>query len=57
MLADVGFTDVAVGPAVDTFAGASGEGNARTFDVKGYPFIARKPAAAKPSASWPGAQR
>ena len=44
MLADIGFTDIAVGPAVDTFGGAAGEANARTFDVRGFPFIARKPA-------------
>ena len=43
MLTDVGFIDVTVGPAVDTFGGAHGEPNARTFDVNGYPFIARKP--------------
>lgn len=43
MLADIGFTDVNVGAAVDTFGGAHGEPNARTFDVNGYPFIARKP--------------
>jgi hypothetical protein len=45
MLADLGFIDVAVGAAVDTFGGAHGEPNARTFDVHGYPFIARKPPA------------
>ena len=44
MLTDLGFTDVVVGAAVDTFGGAHGEPNARTFDVKGYPFAARKPA-------------
>ena len=44
MLTDIGFTDVNVGTAVDTFRGAHGEPNARTFDVQGYPFIARKPA-------------
>ena len=43
MLTDLGFTDVVVGAAVDTFGGAHGEPNARTFDVHGYPFIARKP--------------
>lgn len=43
MLTDLGFTDVNVGPAVDTFGGAHGEPNARAFDVSGYPFIARKP--------------
>ena len=29
--------------AVDTFGGAKGEGNARAFEVYGYPFLARKP--------------
>ena len=44
MLTEAGFTDVVVGEPVDTFAGADGEGNARTFDVYGYPFLARRPA-------------
>ncbi len=43
MLITLGFVDVTVGPAVDTFAGASGEPNARSFDVYGYPFLAYKP--------------
>lgn len=43
MLEDIGFIRVAIGPPVDTFQGASGEPNARTFDVKGYPFLAFKP--------------
>ena len=43
MLTNLGFTDANIGAAVDTFADAHGEPNARTFDVKGYPFIARKP--------------
>ena len=43
MLTDLGFVDLNVGSAVDTFGGAHGEPNARTFDVHGYPFIARKP--------------
>ena len=43
MLRDVGLVDVQVGPAVDTFAGARGEANARAFDVFGYSFLARKP--------------
>jgi hypothetical protein len=34
---------VVIGPPVDTFAGAGGEANAHRFDVKGYPFLARKP--------------
>jgi arsenite methyltransferase len=44
MLEDVGFVDVRIGPAVDTFAGASGEEKARAYAVYGYPFLARKPA-------------
>ena len=46
MLTDLGFLNVAVGSVVDTFGGAHGEPNARTFDVNGYAFIARKPGAA-----------
>ena len=44
MLTDVGFVDVRIGPPVDTFGGASGEGNARAFDVSGHAFLARRPA-------------
>ena len=43
MLAEIGFTDIAIGEPVDTFEGASGETNARVFDVSGHPFLARKP--------------
>jgi hypothetical protein len=43
MMEEVGFVDVEVGAPVDTFAGATGEENARAFDVHGYPFMARKP--------------
>jgi len=43
MMEDSGFVDVRIGPPVDTFGGASGEKNARTFDVSGYAFLARKP--------------
>jgi hypothetical protein len=58
MLADLGFTDITVGPPVDTFGGAGGESNARTFDVKGYPFIAYKPASSPDGSTEPndGAQ-
>lgn len=42
MLHDVGFLDVVVGEPIDTFAGAGGEANARAYDVKGYPFRARR---------------
>lgn len=37
-----GFVDVEVGAPVDTFGGAPGERNARSFEVYGYPFTARK---------------
>ncbi len=43
MLQDIGFVDVRVGPAADTFGGAVGEEKARAFDVYGYAFLARKP--------------
>jgi arsenite methyltransferase len=49
MLTDTGFVDVEIGPAVDTFGGAHGEANARTFAVYGYAFLARKPHTATPS--------
>lgn len=39
-----GFTDLRIGPAVDTFGGARGERNARRFDVSAHTFAARKPA-------------
>jgi len=42
MLEEAGFVDVRVGVAVDTFAGAPGEAQARNFDVHGYAFIARR---------------
>jgi len=31
-----------IGEAVDTFAGAEGEPNARTFEVLGFAFLARR---------------
>ena len=43
MIEASGFVDVKIGPPVDTFGGASGETNARAFDVSGYAFLARKP--------------
>ncbi len=43
MLEEVGFVDVLIGPAVDTFGGAPGESKARSFEVFGYAFLARKP--------------
>jgi hypothetical protein len=44
MLESVGFVDIEIGPAVDTFDGAGGEKNARRFEVFGYAFLAWKPA-------------
>ena len=41
MLEDVGFVDVQIGPATDTFGGAGGEANARAYEVYGYAFLAR----------------
>lgn len=43
MLEQSGFTDVMIGEAVDTFEGADGEPNARTFEVFGFAFLARRP--------------
>jgi hypothetical protein len=43
MLEDSGFTRVKIGPAVDTFRGASGESKARLFEVYGYAFLCHKP--------------
>ena len=43
LLRDAGFVDIEVGPPVDTFGGAPGEANARTFEVFGHPFFARTP--------------
>ena len=42
MLEDTGFVEVQIGPAADTFGGASGEDKARTYVVYGYAFLARK---------------
>ena len=43
MLEDTGFVDVRIGPAADTFGGATGEEKARAFEVYGYAFLARNP--------------
>jgi len=43
MLEDSGFVDVKIGEAVDTFGGAGGQDKARTFEVFGYAFLARRP--------------
>ncbi len=42
-MAEAGYTDIQIGPPVDTFGGAGGEANARIFEVFGYAFLARKP--------------
>ena len=42
MLEDSGFSEITIGPPVDTFGGAIGEPNARSFDVYGYAFLARR---------------
>jgi hypothetical protein len=42
MLEQIGFIDVRIGPAVDTFGGAGGESKARLFEVHGYAFLAYK---------------
>jgi len=42
MLERSGFVEVTIGDPVDTFAGAKGETNARTFDVHGHAFLARR---------------
>jgi hypothetical protein len=43
MLEDSGFAKVVIGDGVDTFGGATGEDKARTYEVYGYAFLARKP--------------
>jgi hypothetical protein len=40
----VGMVDLRFGEPVDTYGGAAGEANARTFGVRGFPFTATKPA-------------
>ena len=42
MLEESGFTSITIGPAVDTFGGALGEPQARSFEVYGYAFLARR---------------
>lgn len=41
LITQAGFTDIAVGMPTDTFGGAPGERNARTFEVYGHTFRAR----------------
>ena len=43
MLEDSGFDQVTIGPPVDTFGGATGEHQARSFEVYGYAFLAHRP--------------
>lgn len=43
MIEEAGFVDVRIGGKVDTFGGAEGEEKARTYEVYGYTFQARKP--------------
>ena len=43
LLDEVGFVDCQVGPPVDTFGGAAGEANARSYGVFAHPFVAHKP--------------
>ena len=43
MLEDIGFVEIEIGSPIDTFQGASGEKNARRFEVYGYSILARKP--------------
>ncbi len=43
MLEDAGFVQFLIGEPIDTFGGAGGETNARTYEVFGYPFLAHKP--------------
>ena len=42
MLEDSGFQEINIGPPVDTFGGATGEAKARSFEVYGYAFLARR---------------
>jgi len=37
-----GFQQITIGPPVDTFGGATGEAKARSFEVYGYTFLARR---------------
>lgn len=57
MLVEVGFTEILIGDAVDTFGGAEGEPQARAFEVYGYAFLARKPDRSSPMNTAPGAQQ
>jgi hypothetical protein len=39
---ETGFDRIEIGRPMDTFGGASGERNARRFEVYGYAFMARR---------------
>jgi hypothetical protein len=41
MLEQTGFDEIRISEPYDTFGGARGEPNARTYAVYGYSFIAR----------------
>ena len=43
MIEAVGLVDLEFGPIIDTFGGAAGEANARTFGTWGRPIRAWKP--------------
>lgn len=43
MIEGVGLTGLRFADPVDTYEGAPGEANARTFGVQGYAFTAVKP--------------
>ena len=43
MLEESGFENVTIGSPVDTFGGAIGESNARSYEVYGHAFMARRP--------------
>ena len=43
MLEEAGFLGGRIGPPADPFGGASGERNARAYEVYGYAFLARRP--------------
>ncbi|MEX2487701.1 MAG: hypothetical protein WD377_08805 [Nitriliruptoraceae bacterium] len=43
MIEGVGLVDLRFGEPIDTYGGAPGEGNARTFGVHGYAFTAVNP--------------
>lgn len=43
MIEGVGFRDLRFGDPIDTYGGAPGEQNARTFGVSGHAFTAIKP--------------